>query len=374
MYDLRIIKSNNFEKYAKENNLEILCRYGDNLTFEIKPSIIVINEKLFAVPPVQLSNSVGSIINLPNAIIRGKKLATIYNNDLLPSGYSHSFNWVEINGFKVIDDQNHCSGPNQPNIEVFDDGLEYFVLGITSHFGHFFVDCLDRLLAIDSLNKNLKDVRFIVDEKPIPQIMQMINLLGFKVDNFNFTVLKKDHDYKFNNLKIASLNSKKPSISLSSFKKFRNRMIEKIENHVKINIKGIYVGRKSVEKRKIINQKEVENYMSTLGISSFYPEDHDFLETSIKFNSAEIVIIAIGSSKFNLSMCRPRTKIICLTPMSYVENSGPVAIMLRQLCSIFELDLCFCSCDIIGEVKGLDSDIKININSLNVALKQLGII
>ena len=101
-------------------------------------------------------------------------------------------------------------------------------------------------------------------------------------------------------------------------------------------IRGIYVGRKIVEKRKIINQREIENYMSSIGISSFYPEDHAFEETSIKFNSAKIVIIVIGSSKFNLTMCRPGTKIICITPISYVENSGPTALMLRQICSLFK--------------------------------------
>lgn len=374
MYNLRIIKSSDFDVYAKENNLKILSRYGDNISLEIKPSIIVINQKLFRLSNMLLSNSVGMIINLPNATIRGKNLATIYNNDLLPSGYSHSFNWVEMNGFKVIDGQNRCTGSYQPNIGILDNGFEYFVLGITSHFGHFFVDCLDRLLAIARLKKNLKDVRFIVDDEPIAQVVQIINLLGIKVDSSNFVVLKKDHDYKIHNLNISSLNSKKPAISLDSFKEFRNRMVETIENHLKINIRGIYVGRKIVEKRKIINQKAVEDYMSTIGISSFYPEEHNFKETAIKFNSAQIVIIVIGSSKFNLSMCRPGTKVICLAPMSYVERSGPASIMLRQLCSIFKLDLCFCSCDIIGEAKGLDSDINININSLNVALKHLRII
>jgi hypothetical protein len=373
MHELKIIQGNQFERFASENNLEVLNRHGNDISFNISPTMLFVRDKVFSLPPISFRNSPSIVINLPSAVIRGEKLATIYDDSLLPSGYSHSFNWVEMNGFQSTHEGTQCNGPHRPQVEVLSEGFNYFLIGITSHFGHFFVDCLDRLLAIDGLVKDMKMSRFIVDEMPIPQVMQIIDLLGLRVEPSNFVVLKKDYDYQIDNLKISSLCSDKPAISLASFEEFRTRIIKSTESRLKHKIQGIYIGRRAVETRKVFNQKEVETYLAKIGIASFYPEDHDFEETAAKFNSAGLVVIVIGSSKFNLAMCSPGTKIICLAPNSYVTNSGPVALMVRQLCSLYRLDLFFCSCEILGEARGLDSDIIIDIDSLKFALRTLGV-
>lgn len=372
MHDLRIIRNEDFDLFTKENNLKDLSQFGNNFFYELDPSKIIVNENLFSLPSLKLRNFVNIVVNLPKATIHGNKLATIYNGYLLPSGYSHSFNWVEVNGFNYIDEF-RCYGESFREIDISNEGFEYFILGITSHFGHFFVDGLDRLMAFDRLVKNIKNVRFIVDAIPSAHIMKIINLLGIKVVESNFVILENYVDYKLNDLKVSSLNSAKPAISLESFKEFRSRAIKSIDSQVNDKTRGIYVGRKNVEKRSVVNQSEIETYLGSIGISSYYPEENNFEETIAKFNSVDIVIIVIGSSKFNLSLCRPGTKVICLTPLAYVENSGPVSIMLRQLCFIFKLHLCFCSCEIVGLNYGLNSDLRIDINSLKASLKTLEI-
>lgn len=216
-----------------------------------------------------------------------------------------------------------------------------------------------------------RPVRYIVDAKPIPQVRQVIDLLGIDIRDASLVVPNPTADYRVRNLRVTSLNSMKPAISLSTFSEFRRRALLAIKQSRAVPV-GIYVGRKAVTKRLILNQPEIETYLSNLGISSFYPEEHSFIEAAEVFHSCQVVVIVIGSSKFNLALCQPGTKVICLVPEGYAEKPGSVALMVRQLCALFKLNLCFCSCRIQGGM-GLDSDLIVEKSFLQEALRTLAV-
>ena len=113
-----------------------------------------------------------------------------------------------------------------------------------------------------------------------------------------------------------------------------------------------------------MNQDEIIANLARQKFDVFFPEENSLLESIKAFNSASFIIIIIGSSKFNLAFCRPGTKVLCLTPEGYAENLGATSIMMRQICELFKLDLFFCTCKVVGQNLGLDSDIHIDLNNL----------
>src|SRR5262249_23325783 len=165
-------------------------------------------------------------------------------------------------------------------------------------------------------------------------------------------------DYRVKNLSVASLGSAKPAITTASFRILRGRVLARFPDPRPLR-RRIYVGRKLVPQRKVLNQNELDRSLDAMGFDIFYPELHAFEEAVGAFHGADGIAFVIGSSKFNLAFCRPGTKVICIAPEGYAEHRGPVTTMTRQLCSLFSLELCFCSCGIAGKMQAINSDIVI---------------
>jgi capsular polysaccharide biosynthesis protein len=311
------------------------------------------------------------VAHIPEAIVRGRRLATIWGNALLPTGYAHSFNWVEEGGFVSIADGGRCAWPATNVVDLGGDD-EKFLLGTMAHFGHFFTDCLDRLLAFQQAGFQ-PFARYLADGEPQSQIYELLAFLDVPSAPSNLMFLNPANDYRVRNRRVASLGSSKPAITASSFRMLRERVMARLPvRHSVGNM--LYVGRKLVTQRKVVNQQELEPTLSSMGFTIFYPELHTFEEAVGAFHGADVIVLVIGSSKFNVTFCRPGTKIICIAPEGYVERGGAVATMLRQICSIFSLELCFCSCRIAGkEDLALDSDIVIERNDLQLALQAMSV-
>jgi hypothetical protein len=364
--NLNIINNENLKKYAEENNVEVVFDSNENDYFIRIPSVgIILNGTEYQLPALVLQNFNSVILKISDAIISGKNLAVIHKGNLIASGYSHSFNWVEYGEFIISNDKKRCFQPKKECIDL-EVSNNSFILGITGHFGHFFTDCLDRLILAKQANLDSKFFKYYSDSQPPSQINDLISLIHPEaLAKLNFLDVNKNYYAK--NLYISSLNSKKPAISSSSFLSLQKYIFNEFSFPNK-NEKLLFIGRKDVKKRKVINQDEIINYLSKKSFEIFFPEENSLLESIRTFNSANLIIIVVGSSKFNLAFCRPGTKVICLSPEGYSENSGATSIMMRQICNLFKLDLFFCACKIVGQNLGLDSDLYINSSELSRAI------
>lgn len=362
MKHLKIINNQNIEKFAEENNIELIFRSEENDSILIIPSIsIMLNSTKYYLPPLRLENHRSVLLKISDGIICGKNLAVIHKENLIASGYSHSFNWVEYGKFIISNDKKTCIQPKKKCVNLENIGNHY-ILGITSHFGHFFTDCLDRLILAKEANLDNETFKYHSDALPPCQINDLINLINPNIlAKSNF--LNSDIDYYAKNIYVASLSSKKPAISANSFLSLQKFALNKISSSGERN-RLLFIGRKEVKKRKVINQDEIINNLSKKSFDIFFPEENSLLESIRAFNSASLIIIVIGSSKFNLAFCKAGTKVVCLVPQGYAENLGATSIMIRQICSLFKLELFFCTCRIKGQNFGLDSDIYIDLNDL----------
>jgi capsular polysaccharide biosynthesis protein len=360
--NLKIINSQDIRKYAKDNNIELIfhSEKDDSILF-ISGLNILINGIQYYLPPLELHNHNSVILQMSDVIISGRNLAVIHKGNLIASGYSHSFNWVKYGEFIISSDGRTCIQPKKECIDLEGDDNS-FILGITSHFGHFFTDCLDRLNLAKKANLDSKIFQYYSNGNPPSQVNDLIALLNSNVlTKLNFLDINKNYHVK--NIYISSLNSRKPAISANSFLNLQKIAFNSISLDPSYK-RFLFIGRKLVKKRKIMNQDEIIANLARQKFDVFFPEENSLLESIKAFNSASFIIIIIGSSKFNLAFCRPGTKVLCLTPEGYAENLGATSIMMRQICELFKLDLFFCACKVVGQNLGLDSDIHIDLNNL----------
>jgi hypothetical protein len=351
---LRIVRPQEVRGYALEHGLQVDDFSDLPASRHVLPSVEIVRHAVSSISPrLDLDNPAACSVTFPDAIVRRGNLGVIHGDALLPGGYSHSLNWVERGDMELSADRRGCTIANLtlepgPNTKLF-------MLGIASHYGHFFTDCLDRILAFGRYPAR-DDVECVLDAPFSGQIAEFVKLLGKGVDNRPAFIPEPGRDYRVTNLVVPLQRSLKPAISAQSLVEARARILQNTPVDSPGPRKKIYVGRTRVARRKIVNQPQLEKVLGARGFEAFYPEDHSTVDAIKAFAAADLVVLAIGSSKFNLIFCRPGTRVIILAPEGYAERGGPVAIMARHICSIFSLKLVFCSCDIAGAQMGLDSD------------------
>ena len=366
MRELAVVHTNTFRQFAHYNAMKTLDVPASGSLLSQLPAVPVVRGgQIGHLDPIRLLNLARIVVQLDEAVVRGRRLSTVCNNALLPTGYAHSLNWIQEGGFTPLPGGTNCLWPATSVVDLPGD-QPTCLLGVTAHFGHFFTDCLDRILSFEHAGLT-GPVRYLVDGPPPPQVTELMALLRATCTHSNMMTLDPSLDYRVKNLHVASLGAAKPAITTASFRTLRERVLRRISNPQPLG-RMIYVGRKIVPQRKVRNQHELDQSLATMGFDIFYPELHSIEESVGAFHGADVVAFVIGSSKFNLAFCRPGTKIICIAPEAYAEHGGPVATMTRQLCDLFSLDLCFSSCKIAGQFLAINSDITIDRGELELAL------
>src|SRR5262249_23158316 len=158
-----------------------------SLSFRLPAVKLVHRDEIFQLESMRLRNLSRVVSDFPEAIVHGLGLSTIYGNSLLPTGYAHPLSWVEKGGFIPRAGGASCIWP-PADIAELDGDDRTFVLGPMTHFGHFFTDCLDRILAFQQ--SGLDPIgRYLTDGEPLPQIHELLEFLGFPLGPSNLIFL-----------------------------------------------------------------------------------------------------------------------------------------------------------------------------------------
>ena len=147
MRELAVVRTENFHLFAHYNGLKLIDIPDElSLSFRLPAVKLMHRDEIFQLESMRLRNLSRVVSDLPEAIVHGLGLSTIYGNSLLPTGYAHPLSWLEKGGFIPRAGGASCIWPSA-DIAELDGDDRTFVLGPTTHFGHFFTDCLDRVLA-----------------------------------------------------------------------------------------------------------------------------------------------------------------------------------------------------------------------------------
>lgn len=82
--------------------------------------------------------------------------------------------------------------------------------------------------------------------------------------------------------------------------------------------KKIYLSRAAVSYRRVINEEELQEFLSDRGFMTIRPESLSFLEQVALFAQAEVIIAPHGAGLANLAFCQPRTQVVELFTPDYV--------------------------------------------------------
>ena len=305
-------------------------------------------------------------LRLPSAIIHGRNLSLFIEDGAYPGGFAHSYmpstDWQWVSETHVRYDLSSPQTVAQPAE----------MLGIVSHWGHFFVDALDRLLDREAVARSthpllVGDADFFklkptLDEHGVvPQVAELMHYLHIPMDFARLTALSKTANYEVNNLLVATLPTIKPAISCEAVREVRRCALQARESVGGSHMSTIFVGRHDVKKRFLIGQSEVSDHLDKVhGAKTIFPENLTVAEAIDQFSGAKRVILPVGSAKFNLAFCRPGTKVLCVTPAGYVAQNGGIVVMMRHLCESLGLELGFFGVETSGSARHLvNSDMRL---------------
>jgi glycosyl transferase family 61 len=365
MSALTVIRPSRLRAFAEERGLEICdLPWQDAERYELPPVASVWGRSARMLAPLQLQKQRNFVVRFAEAFVYAGNLAVAYEGALLPGGYAHSWNWVTYeSGFVLAPDAATCNSPEAQTVALDGDTT---MLGMASHFGHFFIDCLDRVMALPQLPRAAATT-LLADGPMPPAVREMAALAGFDESQANLVHGQPGRRYAVKNLCLVTLASVKPALAAGNMALLRQRVLEALHPAARPDSSRLYLGRRGVARRKVINQEALERMLVADGYRSFYPEAHSLAETVATFFSAQTIVLAYGSAKFNLMFCRPGTRVICLVPQG-ADTEASAMFTLRHLCAIFGLELSFCIGRVVGPHLGHHSDIEVDEANLAHAL------
>lgn len=334
---LKLVEPRDLLEFASARNLVEGDRPAAPVT-DLLPEVEVYSARSqLRLAPMEVENRPGFVLRLPEAIVSAS-LGVVYDGFLLPGGVAHSLGWLEERYRRLDGGWCELSPGERQDLP----GAGACMLGMLSHWGHFFVDALDRLLLMRK--RGWLGRRMLVDSKPPgANVMALARKAGLAPEG-DLLRLLNSHDYHVRDLLLPTLESAKPAISAGSFRQLRELVVPARAAGAGTTL---FVGRADVKYRFIVNQKALVEYVERHErCMAVFPEFLSIDEAIALFSSAAAIILPVGSAKFNLLFCRPGTRVVCAMPEGYAEANSGVTGMIRHMCHALGLQLCFYSCAI----------------------------
>ena len=192
-------------------------------------------------------------------------------------------------------------------------GWYYFLGGLHRHFGHFLVEGVSRLWALDYLPVDTKkNLKFVIYENELKEFMVDFLLL-YGIDKSNIISAGKCSRYE--NLLVPD-----PSYRTHRWisKSFQNH-IDIIKNKIKTNEvnRKIFLSRSNVSDRPLSNRKAVENFFEGKGYEIIYPEKLTLKEQIKNIMESTSIAGEVGSQLYLSSFAQPNANVFVIAPMNF---------------------------------------------------------
>jgi capsular polysaccharide biosynthesis protein len=129
----------------------------------------------------------------------------------------------------------------------------------------------------------------------------------------------------------------------------------------------IYITRKSALRRKVINEAEVENALSSIGFVSVILEDYSVVEQAAIFSEAKLVIGIHGAGLSNILFLPENSILIELRKFDGGENS-----FFQSLAAALNQKYHLMYCDAVDAQKSVqDADIRVDVEALTSLVRQV---
>ena len=242
------------------------------------------------------------LAKLKNARVWGRNSAVVSSCDHFLEDVSREFN----NGLNI--DHSIFYTLKQVRCQFFK--LKIAVIGTAGAnvYYHWMMDVLPRLGLIAKIYP-LEEISYFVTEfAQLPFQVETLQQIGISVnkiiasnDNWNFHLKGKE-------LIVPSLVSPINQATPFQIDYLRSLYRDFIEEQVQG--KRIYISRKKVGRRELVNEPEIWGFLSKIGFEIVYCEDLSVKEQVVLFSSSSFIICSHGSALVNLVFCNPKTIVI----------------------------------------------------------------
>jgi len=186
-----------------------------------------------------------------------------------------------------------------------------------SNIFHWLIDCLPRLYALIRINE--QNINLIYNANIDKKQLEMLNF--FLNNRFKLTSIGSNEVWMIERYIFPSFTSNNCSGYLS--KEYLDFIKERIIIGYSIDVSDrnnrIYLSRKRVEKRKLLNEEVVFQLLQRYNFKRIYPDDLTFKEQVQIFNSAKIVISVHGAGLTNIIFSE-NLKVIELHPPKKIKT------------------------------------------------------
>ena len=207
-----------------------------------------------------------------------------------------------------------------------------------NNYWHWMFDVLPKFGILEKSNFKLKPDYYLLPS--LSQKYQLETLLSLRIPLIKLLdgekqkhifcdkFLAVDHPNVFNNNPSKSIQN----IPVWIIKWLRKKYIKNNSSHVNLPEK-IFINREEdsvLEKRKIINNKEVENLLTEHGFKSLTLSNYDFKKQVELFKNAKFIVGLHGAGFANIIFSNPGTKVLELQS----KHSGKVILNLAKKCKM----------------------------------------
>ncbi|WP_300368457.1 DUF563 domain-containing protein [Brachyspira sp.] len=187
------------------------------------------------------------------------------------------------------------------------------------YYGHWIHDILSRLFILRDSGLFDKIDTFIISEGCKAKFYrESLELFGVK-NIINVPDEKKiECEHLFFSSFPCLLPSKPFKWECDKFLEFTKGLLKKVNIDF---YDKIYISRKKVKTRNILNEKEMIDILEALGYKVIYPEDYSIAEQFCHFNKAEKIISVLGSGLTNIVCCSDKTSVLGIVTSIRYEDT-----------------------------------------------------
>ncbi|MGO8861700.1 MAG: glycosyltransferase family 61 protein [Acidimicrobiales bacterium] len=186
----------------------------------------------------------------------------------------------------------------------------------TQNYYHWVHESLEKLYGV--LEDLPKDVKFIVPSNLLPPQREMLGLLG--IDDAQLAHFPPDEVWELETLIFATPTFNRGTHWRDADLWLREKILAGYGATPGATGRRLYISRRDVPRRNLLNEEEVEKYLHELGFETLVLSELPLKDQVQLFTEASIVVSTMGASFVNVLFSPPGTIVVDMIPPEQMSN------------------------------------------------------
>jgi capsular polysaccharide biosynthesis protein len=186
----------------------------------------------------------------------------------------------------------------------------------SQNYYHWIHESLEKLYGV--LEDLPNDVKFIVPSDLLPLQREMLGLLG--IDDTQLALFPQDEVWELETLIFATPTFNRGTHWRDADLWLRDKILAGYGAPSSATGRRLYISRRDVPRRNLLNEEEVEKYLHGLGFETFVLSELPLRDQVQLFTEASIVVSTMGASFVNILFSPPGTIVVDMIPPEQMSN------------------------------------------------------